>query len=384
MVSCSGGADSTALFHTICQLAKAEENFQVAIFHAAYGLRGEESEADFRFVEALARDFSVPLFVRRVSDEERAARRGESLQEWARRLRYEEFARLAADGWAIALGHHLDDQAETVLMRLARGTSPETLLGMRDWRAPYWRPFLRERKAAILAYLDRHALPFREDSSNDKADYSRNVVRQRVLPELEALFPGAAARIVACAEAAANEGDDTDAKRTAIARYVRANAPTVPLSRRFLAEAASRLDPSEPGRSASQGPELPHSDLRLTRLEDGSLALVPDQGGLKADRVAQHQRGVRSAFRPAALLEPDSYASFRRSGEQWVLETSLTKTPSRAPVRLESRPALPDDLRGFGSIPKAERGKWQILQQDGQSLGLYDGTRLILPIDRGI
>lgn len=343
----------------------------MAIFHAHYGLRGEDSEDDFRFVEELARTHDVPFFSRRVSAEEKDARRGESLQEWARRLRHEEFTRLAAEGWAIALGHHMDDLAETVLMRLARGTAPETLLGMRPWRPPFWRPFLQERKAAILTYMDRSGFAHREDASNERLDYSRNVLRHKVLPELEALFPGAAERIVACAAEAAEK----DAANDEIARFLRQEVPEAPLSRRFVAATAARLST---GTEDKQGPELPGTSLRLTRQADGSLGTAPKASGIKADRARQHQRGIQSAFRPAALLEPGSYASFRRADQQWLLDTSLTKTPSHTSVRLRTLPTKAEH------IPKAERAKWQILELEGSALGLYDGARLILPIDKGI
>ncbi len=114
-----------------------------------------------------------------------------------------EFAKHAADGWTVALAHHQGDVAENVLLRLARGASPGHL-GMRGVDPPYWRPLLRQNKAELATFMTAHDFQHRHDASNDKLEYSRNVIRHKVLPELEALFPGAAARIAACAEEAAD------------------------------------------------------------------------------------------------------------------------------------------------------------------------------------
>src|SRR5262249_24381944 len=146
---------------------------------------GVESDCDEAFCVDLAARFNVPLDVLRVSDEERSSRRGESVQEWARNLRRSHFARYAQDGYAIALVHHADDLAENVLMRLARGAAAANLLGMREWDAPLWRPFLSLPKKDLLDFLQEAGLNFRQDSSNFAAEYSRNVMRQRILPELE-------------------------------------------------------------------------------------------------------------------------------------------------------------------------------------------------------
>lgn len=203
IVGCSGGLDSTALFHVFRTFSSLKKNFELALCHVNFGLRGDESDADEFFISELAAACGVPLFVKKVSEAERTARRGESLQEWARRYRFAEFARHAESGWTIALAHHQDDVAENVLLRLARGASPGHL-GMRGLDPPYWRPLLHQNKADILAYMTAHDFQHRHDASNDKLDYSRNVIRHKVLPELEAMFPGAAGRIAACAEEAAD------------------------------------------------------------------------------------------------------------------------------------------------------------------------------------
>lgn len=352
----------------------------MAVYHHAYGLRGEESEADFRFVEALAAAHQVPFFFKRVSAEERAARVGESIQEWARRLRYEELRRYTDEGWAIATAHHLDDLAETVLMRMARGTAPGTLAGMRVWRAPYWRPLLEVRRKTIAQYAAERGLTHREDSSNASEDYSRNVLRQKVLPELEALFPGAAERIVACAlEAQAlSEGEATP--RHELAQFLKGAAPQAPLSRSFLDAANARL--AQPNAANKAGPELPGQPaVRLSINKDGEWSLAKTFAGLKSERYAQHRRGLRAVTR-SLILEPGSHAAFRQGGVEWHLDSLAATSPELSSNALPR--TIPTHLRVFPApksllepLPAAERARWQALARDGEIVGLFDGHQLL-------
>jgi hypothetical protein len=127
---------------------------------------------------------------------------GESTQEWARRVRYEIFETKIEDGWAVGLAHHANDLAENVLFRLARGSFPENLLGMKRWDGAYFRPMLEIPRRSIEEYGARHNVHYRHDSSNDKLDYSRNRIRKIVLEELEGIAPGATQRIIQTAKEA--------------------------------------------------------------------------------------------------------------------------------------------------------------------------------------
>src|SRR5690606_22473588 len=104
------------------------------------------------FSQDLAAQFDVPFFTDTITATDRALRIGESLQEWARRLRFQAFETWAKRGWAIALGQHQDDLAENMLIRLSRGSSVGKLAGMQDWRPPIWRPLLPIKKSEILEY----------------------------------------------------------------------------------------------------------------------------------------------------------------------------------------------------------------------------------------
>lgn len=329
VVSASGGLDSTALFHALWRLNKAQFFFPMALFHMHYGLRGEESDADFRFVEALALDHGVPFFRRVVTDGERRARTGESLQEWARRLRYAELEKLAGTGWAVATAHHADDLAENVLLRLARGAAPGQWLGMEVWRPPFWKPLLTENKATLAAFLAKEGLAYREDATNKQSVYSRNVIRHEVLPCLEQLHPGAARRLVQAAEEARDLacwldtkaldelGTPPEARRLAslplgvarhvLARFLSRDGEMRQLSRRLLDRI---LDTLKDG-AAKGAWDLPHHGRLVVR--DGILSLEsPDLSTQppKAARQNQHRQGLQP---PACdlVLEPGSHASLR-------------------------------------------------------------------------
>lgn len=170
------------------------------VLHVNYGLRGAESDGDEQFVRKLAQDMNRPVQTLRISEQSRANRSGESVQEWARRVRYEWFQGLLCPGDVVALAHHQDDLAENVLLRLSRGSRVAQALGMETFKAPFWRPLLQLTKTDIEQAMRGQSLPYREDSSNDKLFYGRNRVRHEVLPVLEELYPQAKKRLVGAVE----------------------------------------------------------------------------------------------------------------------------------------------------------------------------------------
>lgn len=197
-VACSGGIDSTVLFHLICEIRSHKKNFQLAICHTNFGLRPGDSDLDQEFLESLAHRHQVPLLLNSIGESERENRKSQSTQDWARSIRYRHFRQLAEDGWVIAIAHHKNDLAENILLRLAKGTSPGSMAGLSSWDAPFWRPLLQCSREEIEAYGTRHNIEFRNDISNQSLAYRRNQIRQQVLPVLEQMFPGAIHRIARC------------------------------------------------------------------------------------------------------------------------------------------------------------------------------------------
>lgn len=198
MVASSGGLDSTVLFHSLYEIYKRKKNFNLAICHINFGLRKNDSELDQRFLEDLATRVKLPIFTHKIDKSTYSERDVTSTQIWARNLRYEKFHEYAQEGWLIALGHHRDDAAENILIRLARGTSPGAMLGLQELNLPFWRPFISIPKDKLAHWANRQQIQHREDTSNDKMIYSRNVIRHKILPELESLFPGAKERLFRC------------------------------------------------------------------------------------------------------------------------------------------------------------------------------------------
>ncbi|MFB6278978.1 MAG: tRNA lysidine(34) synthetase TilS, partial [Salinibacter sp.] len=173
--------------------------------HANYGLReGADADADLVRRWCHEQSPSVPLTVVSLDAEARAAAENESLQEAARRLRYDALAEHAREinAAAVATGHHRDDQAETLLLNLVRGSGPEGLAGMRPARplqnAPsvsLVRPLLDARRADIEAYAEAVDLPWCTDPTNRSLDYDRGVMRTEILPRLADHFDGVRDRL---------------------------------------------------------------------------------------------------------------------------------------------------------------------------------------------
>lgn len=163
--------------------------------HFAYGLRGQESADEAAFVRSHCQQRGIPLQVIAAGEPPATG-----IQEWARELRLAHYQKRRAQGAIIVTGHHKDDLAETVLLRVARGTHPAGLLGMTWWQHGIWRPLLNIARPAIEELARRKKLPFRHDSSNDKLDYSRNRVRHAVLPELQTIHEDAAQHVIGLAE----------------------------------------------------------------------------------------------------------------------------------------------------------------------------------------
>ena len=189
LIALSGGADSVAL---AAMLAEARPRLGLTLFaaHLDHGIRPESGE-DRDWCEALCRRLDIPFYSARIDVPAEAARTGEGLESVARRVRYDwlraQRDRLGAD--YIALAHHMDDQAETVLMHLARGTGPEGIGGMSPLSGDLARPLLGVRKAALAEYLTARGMTWREDATNAVADTPRNALRLHGIPELEKSYP---------------------------------------------------------------------------------------------------------------------------------------------------------------------------------------------------
>lgn len=197
LVAVSGGADSVALLNLLHELG-----YRVIALHCNFHLRGEESDRDQRFVETLCEELHIALHTAHFDTKEYAATHKLSIEMAARELRYDWFrTRLESLGaQAIAVGHHLDDQAETLLLNLLRGTGIRGMAAMHPRQGNIVRPLLGVNRSEIEHYLAEHHLDFITDSSNLEADVLRNRIRLQVMPLLRQLQPAAPTTLARAAE----------------------------------------------------------------------------------------------------------------------------------------------------------------------------------------
>ncbi len=205
MVCVSGGADSMALLNLLLELRDALGLAGLYACHFNHGLRGAESDGDEAFVRRFCRAQGVPLYCGRGEMSGRAKPAGESVESWARRLRYAFFfSSVQGARDKIALAHNRNDCAETALFRLARGTGLKGMRGIPPVRGQLIRPLIDCSRAQIEDYCAARGLAYRTDSTNAETVYARNRIRLRVLPELEAVNAAAARNIVRfCGQAGA-------------------------------------------------------------------------------------------------------------------------------------------------------------------------------------
>jgi tRNA(Ile)-lysidine synthase len=209
-VAVSGGADSVALLVAMAD-SRAETGIVLSSIHVHHGLRGAEADGDAEFVAEIAQRLDVPLCTRHGDVAALAAERGQGIEEAARALRYQSFQELLAEHKvdAVATAHTLDDQAETVLMKMLRGAWTEGLGGI----APVvtmkggsiQRPLLEVTRAEIVAYLEGRGQPWREDSTNQELTFTRNRVRYTLLPQLREFQPRIAEQLSHMAAVARDE-----------------------------------------------------------------------------------------------------------------------------------------------------------------------------------
>jgi tRNA(Ile)-lysidine synthase len=201
VVAVSGGADSVALFDALLRAREAGWGAQtLVVAHFNHRLRGAESDLDAAFVGEMAARHGVPSEMASADVATIARQSRLNLEATARTLRYRFLAEVAGRHrlGCVVTGHTLDDQAETVLLRLLRGSGMRGLSGMSrqrplledgDHSLTLWRPLLEVSRESVLAHCRRYQLPYREDLSNQSRDYLRNVVRQEILPRLAEINP---------------------------------------------------------------------------------------------------------------------------------------------------------------------------------------------------
>lgn len=190
LIACSGGIDSATLLFVLNE-ARRKINFDLGLAHVNHRLRRGESDRDEAFVRDAAKGYGLPFFLKKADVKEYAASHGLSIQHAGRDIRYL-FLNEVADNAGftrIAMAHNRDDQIETFLLRLIKGTGLRGLSSIPPVRDRIIRPFLGIYRSEIVSFAEQNSIPFVEDSSNRKTVYERNYIRHRILPLIEELNP---------------------------------------------------------------------------------------------------------------------------------------------------------------------------------------------------
>lgn len=186
LVGLSGGSDSVALLHML-----STAGYSCVAAHCNFHLRGEESQRDENFVRQWCQDKNIPLHVKQFNTESYANKEHISIEMAARQLRYNWFEELCnvLGIHHVAIAHHQDDSAETVLLNLIRGTGIKGLTGISPKNGNIIRPMLCLSKTEINQYIEEHSLNYVDDSTNGKTVYQRNKIRLEILPLMEQINP---------------------------------------------------------------------------------------------------------------------------------------------------------------------------------------------------
>ena len=202
LLAVSGGLDSICLAHYFICNKEALGIEWLGIAHVHHGLRVGTADRDAAFVEAFAKTHNIPFFLKKLDGEALKNAEG-SLEENARDARYKALAEITQEdtfhishsSLVIVTAHHAGDQAETMYMRLRRGTTLAGLRGIQEVRDNIYRPLLNTTRAELLAYARENNLEWCEDESNSDVKFARNKVRHEFLPQLEKESPGATTQL---------------------------------------------------------------------------------------------------------------------------------------------------------------------------------------------
>lgn len=370
----SGGRDSVCLLHYLASIAP-QRGFSVAAAHLNHQMR-PEAQRDEDFVRSLCAALDVPFYTEAAPVYERSAQWSLSVEETGRRLRYDFLSRTAdaIGAQRIATAHHAQDQAETVLLNLLRGTGTEGLGGIPPVRGRIVRPLLQTDRAEIENYLASHGLSHVEDSTNEDPHYARNRLRRELWPQLESINPALVRTIGRTAEIVRRENDYLD---TLAAAYLPPEgtevetaqllaAPEV-LRRRAVRLLLGRLPTGKKDVGAV------HIDALLALMERGGVLDLPD-GAQAVCRGGWLRLFVRKAPPPELTLHEGvnhwgGYAITLSGGEE-----------HRCAVRPWHRRDRMDTERGSRSlkrlfadagIPAEERDTLPVVLVDGAVCAAY-------------
>ena len=386
-VALSGGADSVAL---LALLARCENLLAVHVHH---GIRGAEADRDAAFCKQLTDTLGVPLAVLRVDVPALAAQSGESLETAAREARYAAIAVLMRERGIplLVTAHHADDQLETMLQHLLRGSGTRGLCGIPALRSLgdgllVARPLLSVSKASLLAYLNEAGLDYVEDSTNGETFCQRNFLRLRVIPLLLELQPNAPLLAARCAEALAGDEQYLDGIAADFLKE-HGNAPPVTalraLPRPVLVRVLRRLLPTVPTAAHMTEIEALLSDGKpqATLSLPGRVRLCIAKGRLLFE---EDTRGAPPSYEAALSVGENTVAA----GVLAVLTSPATPTAPREGYAYAARVQLSREALQGGLMLRSRRegdvmlsnGMHKAVRRMLAQTGLPPGVRQRVPL----
>ena len=276
VVGLSGGADSVCLL-LILQVISGKMPLSLCAVHVEHGIRGQEALEDTAFCRQLCETRGIPFREVHCDVPGMARREGLSLEEAGRKARYETFARVREEwgGTKIAVAHHREDQAETLLLHLFRGTHLAGMQGMRPRQDVIIRPLLDVSREEIEAWLCAQGVFWRTDSTNLTDDYARNRVRHRILPEARQINAAATAHLAEACDAIGEVMDYMEAEAERLYRLCRIKRPMDAQTDRIVADKFQELERT--------------TDDEMSKQEDGKQSLTGVDCRTKQKEIENNQ-----------------------------------------------------------------------------------------------
>ncbi len=388
IVGVSGGADSLALLHVLVGL-RERLSLRLQVVTIDHGVRGSASLEDTQFVAQICADWAVPVQVVSVRAKLKAGSNA-GIEASLRRLRYRVFADVAGQIGAstVAVAHQADDQVETVLMHLLRGSGLRGLSGM-PWRGPLpghhertlIRPLLGVTRAEIDAYCAEYGLQPRVDATNSDVTFLRNRLRHKALPFLRAINPQIDRALIQLADVAAVENDFMETQLAELTRrsYVGEALVTfdrteftalhLALQRRWVGWAAAQVGASD---NVSYVHVIAAVDVALHG-EQGARALLPGSVELRVnyELIVVERQGAPPAMPDLALMESGDQVDVIVNGitpinKTWALETSikpLADAAGRVALKLGQSLTLRTRHQGDRFAPLGLNGHTQLISR---------------------
>lgn len=407
----SGGADSVTLLHLLWRTGQ-QRGFTVAAAHFNHQIRSESGQ-DAAFCETFCLQRGIPYYADSADIPAIAAALGQGLEETAREKRYAFLRQTALDtgAAAIATAHHAEDNAETVLLHLLRGTGLKGMGGIAPKSDLLIRPLLTTHRSEIEAYLAAHHLPHVEDSTNTDTVYTRNYIRHEVLPLLSARNPGVVDTIGRSAVSFRRDSDYLEQQAAVLAQKASKSDLSIAISAGMLAEAPEALSlRAIQQMAAAVSPETVlsavHREAALSLCRKGrSSQSVQLPDGLEAVRVFDEfvlrKRQNTAAPPPAVLPMPGQilWGTWEITAEKALCPSGLFNQPesfyfrASGPVTLRQRQTgdaitLPARSRKLvkkllidSRIPREQRDLLPVFEACGQviALGRFGTDRSALP-----